>query len=790
MNYRRQVTATFFNSAVALSVIFMLVMSACVVPKDFQKNKPFVYKTEIKVSGDLPNDQREDLVIKLNNQLDDSLRVRTVTGLTIAPPFFRQKLSHPPVFDSANLVRSVGFMIDLMNSIGYYAPVIKDTFEIDTLKKNNVSKREMRTTIKFNVSIGKNLKFDSIGFALTTPSLQNLTIKTKDQSLLKKGNPYSKQIVSAELDRLVDLFRNNGYYKISRDDLFAERDTVEAALIDPTLDVFQQAKLLEDLKKKREKPTVNLVIKQRPVDDSDRIKKYYIGNITIFPDLPVLEDTAVAYKNDTTKYDHGITIISRSDVFNDQFLMNNVFFQQGQQYKLDTYNRTLTRFNNQLTAWQQAAIDLNESDSSDSVLDATLRLYPALKQSFRVSLEGSYNSNELIGTNLFGTDVSLTHENKNAFKKSIRTTTSISGGVEFGEDFIQSTQAGFSHTIYFPRLNAPQPFAVTNKLWQLSNAHTVVNFSASYTRRLDLFTFRSIDASYGYEWTITNKQKNLTHSFLWRPINIEYAILSNITDSFRNTYLDKFPSLYEAFKTGLVVGAGFGQVIYTRIQQSGIHTNHFRISAEESGTLAGLVDAFDKGELLRFVKGDIDYWHHFDYRKTELAMHVYAGAGREYGEGKGVNQVLPFYKAFWAGGPNSMRGWSVRQLGYGSNDTSKYGGIDRFGDVQVEGNIEYRFPLGTLFNSVKLKSAIYTDVGNIWDWTDSIGKGSDFKLNRFYKELGVDVGTGLRFDFDTFLIRLDWAYKVRDPQALYPNRWFYDFDWKNGQFQLGIGLPF
>jgi outer membrane protein insertion porin family len=790
MNYRRQVTATFFNSAVALSVIFMLVMSACVVPKDFPTNKPFVYKTEIKVSGDLPNDQREDLVLKLNNQLDDSLRVRTVTGLTIAPPFFRQKLSHPPVFDSANLFRSVGFMIDLMNSIGYYAPVIKDTFEIDTLKKNNVSKREMRTTIKFNVIIGKNLKFDSIGFALTTPALQNLTIKTKDQSLLKKGNPYSKQIVSAELDRLVDLFRNNGYYKISRDDLFAERDTVEAALIDPTLDIFQQAKLLEDLKKKRENPTVNLVVKQRPIDDSDRKKKYYIGNITIFPDLPVLEDTSVAYKNDTTKYNHGITIISRSDIFNDQFLMNNVFFQQGQQYKLDTYNRTLTRFNNQLSAWQQAAIDLNESDSSDSVLDATLRLYPALKQNFRLSLEGSYNSNELIGTNLFGTDVSLTHENKNAFKRSIRSTTSISSGVEFGEDFIQTTQASFSHTIYFPRLNAPQPFAVTNKLWQLSNTNTVVNFSASYTRRLGLFTFRSIDASYGYEWTITNKQKNLTHSFLWRPLNIEYAILSNITDSFRTTYLEQFPSLYEAFKTGLVVGVGFGQVIYTRIQQSGIHTNRLRISAEESGTLAGLVDAFDKGELLRFVKGDIDYSHRFDYRKTELVMHVYAGAGREYGEGKGLNQVLPFYKAFWAGGPNSMRGWAVRQLGYGSNDTSKYGGIDRFGDVQVEGNIEYRFPLGTLFG-VKLKSAIYTDAGNIWDWTDSIGKGSDFKLDRFYKELGVDIGTGLRLDFDSFLIRLDWAYKVRDPQdLLYPKRWFYNFDLKNGQFQLGIGYPF
>ena len=352
----------------------------------------------------------------------------------------------------------------------------------------------------------------------------------------------------------MDLFRNNGFYKISRDDLFAERDTVEAALIDPTLDPFQQAKLLEDLKKKRENPTVNLVIKQRPVDDSDRIKKYYIGNVTIFPDLPVLEDTSVVYKNDTTRYDHGITIISRSDKFKDQFLIDKVFLQQGKQYRLDNYNRTLTRFNNQLSAWQQAAIDLNESDSSDSILDATLRLYPALKQSLRESLEGSYNTNEFIGTNLFGTDLSLTLQNKNAFKRSIQTTTAISGGVEFGQDFIQTTQASFSHTIYFPRLNAPQPFAVTNNLWQLSNTHTVVNFSASYSRRLGLFTFRSIDASYGFEWTIANKQKNLTHSFLWRPINIEYAILSNITDSFRINYLNKFPSLYEAFKTGLVVG--------------------------------------------------------------------------------------------------------------------------------------------------------------------------------------------------------------------------------------------
>ena len=624
-------------------------MSGCITPRNYQKNKPFVFKTEIKVSGSLPKDQKEDLEIRLNNQLDDSLRVRTVTSLFLLHPFriIYQKLSSPPVFDTTNISRSNGFMIDLLNSMGYYAPTIKDTFRIDTIRKNNPDKRQMRVTIKFNVSTGRNLKFDSVGFALSTPGLQNLAVKNQDQSLLKKNDPYSKQIVSAELDRLVDLFRNNGYYKISRDDLYAERDTVVSALIAPTLDPFQQAQLLEELKKKRENPTITVVIKQRPVEDSDRIKKYYVGKITIFPDLPILEDSSVTFKNDTAKYNNGITIISRADKFNHQFLINNVFLQQGKEFRLSSYNRTLTRFNNQLGAWQQAAIDFNESDSSDSILDATLRLYPALKQGLRESLEGSYNTNDILtGTNLFGTDVSITHENKNAFKRSIQTTTSVTGGVEFGTDFIQTTQASFSHSIYFPRLNAPAPFAVKNKLWQLSNTHTVINLSASYTDRRELFTLRSIDASYGYEWTITDKRKNLTHSFLWRPFNIEYAILT-ATDSFRIHYLDVYPSLQNAFKTGLIVGAGFGQVVYSRNQQNGIHTNHLRVSAEESGTLTGLIGGFDKGQLKRFIKGDIDYWHHFDYRKTELAMHVYAGVGREYGEGKGENQILPFYKAFW-----------------------------------------------------------------------------------------------------------------------------------------------
>ncbi|HEY4156361.1 MAG TPA: hypothetical protein VGM24_13060, partial [Puia sp.] len=69
-------------------------------------------------------------------------------------------------------------------------------------------------------------------------------------------------------------------------------------------------------------------------------------------------------------------------------------------------------------------------------------------------------------------------------------------------------------------------------------------------------------------------------------------------------------------------------------------------------------------------------------------------------------------------------------------------------------------------------------------------KGSDFQLNRFYKEFAVGAGTGLRIDFNYFLIRLDWAYKIRDPQRIdNPDKSVYKF-LAGGQLQLGINYPF
>lgn len=759
----------------------MTLAFSCTVPKKYQAGKPFVYEVHIKVDGNLKPSEKQDLELRLNNQLDDSLRTQVVSYAGIY-----RKLVSPPVFDSINVRRSVGFMVALLNSIGYYAPAIKDTFSTKVVRSKKGE--QDRVTVNFHVRPGKQLKFDSIGYDLHTPALQALALQSQSQSLLKKGEPYSKGIISSELDRLIEIFRNNGYYKFSKEDMVVVRDTVVAALIDPTLDPFQQAALLEELKRKRDHPTINVVVEQRPVYDSSRIMQYYIGHVTIYPDLPILEDT-IAVSTIDTSTTKNFTIISRANKFKPSFLTSNVYLRPGDLYKQYNFIRTLNRFN-QLGAWQQVSPTLAPSDSADSILDLFLRLYPAKKQNLNVDLEASRNTNDIVtASNLFGVGLNLGLRNRNTFKQSVLSSTNLRGGVELGADFIQTTQVSLSHAIYFPKSIPTFPSWVIRALKiHRDSIRTVLNLGAAYTDRRDLFTLRSANASWGYEWSKANK------SFLFRPLNIEFTQL-NKTDSFQK-YLDSIPSLNLAFKSGLVIGMQFA---YNSIKKKGIHTNFLAITAEESGALTGMIKSWDEGDLWRFVKGDIEYRHHIDYPRTELAFRAYAGAGWAYGrEGNGWEQTLPFYKAFFAGGPNSMRAWQVRQLGLGSTkfyDTAGGGKLlDRFGDVKVEANVEYRFPLGTIFG-IKLKSAFYVDAGNIWNrhQTDSFYRdvGSDFKFDRFYKEIAVDAGTGLRLDFDYFLIRLDYAYRIRDPQALlYSNRWFYGLQLLNGQFQLGINYPF
>ena len=128
-----------------------------------------------------------------------------------------------------------------------------------------------------------------------------------------------------------------------------------------------------------------------------------------------------------------------------------------------------------------------------------------------------------------------------------------------------------------------------------------------------------------------------------------------------------------------------------------------------------------------------------------------------------------------------MRAWPIRGLGPGSKPLATYNSrsfADRTGDIRLEANFEYRRTLFQIIpNSIVLKYALFTDVGNIWNFKNTIAGGgydsAQFKLNPkdFYRELGVTAGAGLRFDFNFVLIRVDFGFRIKRPELSTNGGW-------------------
>ena len=62
-----------------------------------------------------------------------------------------------------------------------------------------------------------------------------------------------------------------------------------------------------------------------------------------------------------------------------------------------------------------------------------------------------------------------------------------------------------------------------------------------------------------------------------------------------------------------------------------------------------------------------------------------------------------------------------------------------------------------------LEGALFVDLGNVWMIHGDHREGGEFHFNRFYKELAVGAGWGLRLNFKLIIIRVDVGVKLYDP---------------------------
>ena len=321
----RQLMKVFFAIVIAIFVV-----SCGVTPKNYPPNKPFVYKTNVNLEGKFKRDEKNDILSRLEGQLDDSIRVRTVQKW-----IFLKILRTPPVYDSTNADKSVIYMRALLNSLGYF----RDTITYDTsLQIANTD--QYRTTVNFHVIPGKVTRLDSLSWNINRPELKSLTDSAIKETFLKKGEPFAQPVISAELNRLVDLYRNNGYLRFSRDEMIGVWDTVDASLLRPTLDPLEQILQLQELQKRRENPTADLEIRLKPNLDSSRLVKFYVGKVTVYPDFN--RDTSLYSKKE--KLVDSLRVIYYRNYFKPRLLPENISFRYGDVYSQRNYIGTINRF--------------------------------------------------------------------------------------------------------------------------------------------------------------------------------------------------------------------------------------------------------------------------------------------------------------------------------------------------------------------------------------------------------------------------------------------------------------
>ena len=804
-------------------LLLLIVFSSCTITRKTPANRPYLGKNIIEVTGGkFSKIEKSALLLRLTNQLDDSSTFTTKGFL-----FFVKTIKKPPAYDSAYSGISARNMKASMFHLGYYNAV--GTYKADTGKSVHTGvllfgipiafkKTGKKVTVKYTLDAGKQTLIDTTSYRLRNPDLQELVLKYKDKSLLKKNDPITKTAVLSEVARLVDTFRNNGYYKFTAAELRVRGDTTIAALTTVSDDPFKQLELLAEAQQKRDSPNIKLAVVLNPPDDTTKLNKYTVDKIYILPDFRPgdnLSDTISITQRTTRNF----ILRYHERLFRTPFLARNFTLKSGDIFRQNEYYKTLTSLSN-AGVWQSVNIQVAEKKDSNKV-DLIAELIPGKKFGFEAALEASYSASNstsnVIGGNLFGLSGNLSLVNRNIGKEAIKMTHRLRAGVELNNNnnrsnnankFINSTEFSYRNGVVFPKVFQIIP----QKRRRYVAGESFINTGFSFTNRLNLFSLQSVNLNLG-----STKISEKRHKYTLRPLNAEFNYLFNQSDSFKKILVQN-PFLRYSYNTAFIIGTSASYASTYRNPKHLLSLGRqrdFKANAEESGLTWGALPILNKYKR-KYIKLDAEYKYTVTYTKTALAFRLFAGVGIPIGND--TFKTLPFFKQYFGGGSNSMRGWPVRGIGLGSQMlipfTTQFAFNDRTGDMQLEGNAEYRYDIARIIpNSLTLRGALFIDAGNVWNIRNANPLGgtdsAQFKFSNLYKQLGVSAGTGFRLDFNYFILRFDLGFRFKRPElsdvnngwkapsigfgdafkklfAKSQRQWRYE----NFNFTIGISYPF
>lgn len=662
---------------------------------------------------------------------------------------------NPVLISTVNPVTRIKVATNTLHNYGYFRG--KVDYDIQHDKSN-----EKKAKINYYVTTGNVYRLDSIaykGFPERTDSLIRHNMK---ETYLHKGDAFSVVNLSNEQTRLEKLFRNQGYYYYKANFATYKADT----LMKPyKVQLVMQPKMALP-------PLVN--------------KPWYIRRTVI---------SIYDNENDSltqTRSHRSLTFnfSGKKSPLHPIVWLQNIAHRPGHLYRQSDEEKTQEMLSS-LGIFSQLNINYIRQDTTALCDSLDLHIDAVLDKPYASDFEMNVTekNSERIGPGL-----SWNLQRKNAFRGAELVNFKIYGSYEWrttGETsakdkFFNSYNLGTQLSFDFPRIVFP---GISRKQFRFPTSTSFV-LTADWLNRAGYFNLFSSGFSVKYGW---NKTKTSKHELT--PFSLTYDKLINSTQEF-DSIMQVNPALYVSMRNRFVPSM---QYSYTYVSGEG-HRNPlwWQVTVKEAGNFTSAVYALsgkkfsEKNKNLfgnpfaQYLKISTELHNTFRiHREYKFVTRLMAGVIWSYGN----STIAPYSDQFFVGGANSVRGFTIRTIGPGSYyaPRSKYSYMDQTGDIKLEGNIEFRFPL---FGS--LHGAAFLDAGNVWLMReDEMRPGGKFKLSNLFNELALGSGMGLRYDIDFLILRLDLGVALHDPANRHKSGYYNIGKFKDGlALHFAIGYPF
>lgn len=628
----------------------------------------------------------------------------------------------------------------------------------------------------YRISSGKPYIISSIDYNVEDYVIRDLLMNDSIHSGLKVGERFDVNQLEEERNKITQFLLNRGYYRFNKDYITFQADTVNGTY---RIDL-----------------TMNIGLNNMPNSSETSLhRQYSIRNVNYLMDVDFSLNNGVNL--DTMSYG-GINILYDKKLFlRPGVIDSHNRIVSGKLYSnrdvMSTYS-SLSR----LGILKYSNIRFVEHLENDSAyLDAFVSLSKNKNKMLSFQVEGTNSAGDL------GAAASVTYTHRNLFKGSETFTIKVRGAYEAvtgleGYANNNYTEYGVESSLDFPEFMFP---FLTSDFKKRVNAKSEVSIKYNWQIRPE-FERTLASAAWSYRW---NSGRRANHRLDVLDINYIYMPYRSNTFIEYLNYMDEVnPLLRYSYEDLFIVRLGYTYTYNSAgvtTQQTAKKSSYsIRFNIEESGNLiygfSKLIhkkpsdgESFRMGNIsfAQYVKTDFDFAKNImiDDRNS-LVFHIATGVAIPYGNSKS----LPFEKLYFSGGANSVRGWSVRSLGpgryHGNSGSLDY--VNHTGDIKLDLNVEYRTHLFW-----KLNGAAFIDTGNVWTlknrYSDDTGQ---FAFNRFYKEIAVSYGLGVRFDLDFLILRFDGGMKAINPMESGADRFPVirpDFS-RDFAFHFAVGYPF